>query len=236
MKPALVILLLASGVSTGCAAWAASKPSASAAARENEASLNYIESFYDNLLTTRRPDLAARYGLKPRVSDFEPLSEGDLPAHVRDLRLMLTDVNALPASERVDTLRDRITRELADCGPEGALRRDALVWLDIIEAAVVAPYAVGSASGCDRTHRAEQRLRVMPEALRGASVLLRGSPPPDSAAFETRFARLSQLLRQDLPARTDACKEARRLAEFAEADTLAAASLMEFRRSLVPGP
>jgi len=42
-------------------------------------------------------------------------------------------------------------------------------------------------------------------------------------------------LRRDLPARTNACKEGRRLGEFAEADTLAAASLMEFRRSLVPG-
>ena len=235
MKPTLTILLLALALGTGCAAHQAThSSSAGALARENEASLSYIESFYENLLSTRRPDLAARYGLKPRTSEFEPLTEGDLPAHVRDLRLMLSDVSVLPPSERADTLRARLTRELTDCGPEGALRRDPLLWLDIVEAAVAAPYAVGPASGCDRTHRAEQRLRAIPEALRGAVVLLRDAPPPDSAAFEARLARLEQLLRQDLPSRTDACKEAQRLAEFAEADTLAAASLMEFRRSLAP--
>jgi hypothetical protein len=71
--------------------------------------------------------------------------------------------------------------------------------------------------------------------LRGASVFLKNAPAPDSAAFEQRIARFEFFLRSDLPARTDACKDGRRLADFTEADTLAAASLMEFRRSFVPG-
>jgi len=66
-------------------------------------------------------------------------------------------------------------------------------------------------------------------------VLMRNAPAPDSAMFRQRVSRFEFFLRSDLPARTDACKDGRRLADFTEADTLAAASLLEFRRSLVPG-
>jgi len=53
--------------------------------------------------------------------------------------------------------------------------------------------------------------------------------------FQQRIARFEFFLRSDLPARTDACKDGRRLADFTEADTLAAASVLEFQRSLMPG-
>ena len=213
-----------------------SAPNPSEVTSSHDASvLNHVESFYTLLLATRRPDLAGRYAMPPQTAEFDPLNEGELAGHINDLNLMLTDLDKVGASPRSDTLRARITRELADCAPGGALRRDPLVWIDILEAAVTAPYSGGSKAGCDQTQRAEERLRKFPEALRGAAVLLRDAPLPDSAAFDARVARLEALLRRDLPARTEACKEGHRLAGFAEADTLAAASLQEFRRSLAPG-
>src|SRR5262249_46771031 len=190
-----------------------------------------------------RPDLAARYGIPSGSPRFRPLDEAVIDDHVHELRELIAAADSIermpghgPAvSARIDTLRARVRREIDECVPGGALRRDALLWLDIVEAAVQAPFASGSAAGCDRTHRAAVQLQVVPSALRGAAVLMRGAPAPDPAALEARLARLEAVLRRDLPARTDACKEGRRLGEFVEADTLAAASLAEFRQSLLPG-
>jgi hypothetical protein len=148
---------------------------------------------------------------------------------------MLADVDKAAPGAKADTLRARLSRELLQYGPTGAIRRDPFLWMDILQAAVMAPLAGSQTGGCDETHKIELRLRTFPEALRGASVLLRNAPAPDSATFEQRIARFEFFLRSDLPARTDACRDGRRLADFTEADTLAAASLLEFRRSLVPG-
>ena len=213
-----------------------------ATAKARETALLRLEARYATLLATRRPDLAARYGMPPRLLRFAPLDEAVIDAHARELSELLAEADTLAqpaaaagASARVDTLRVRIRRELAETAPGGALRRDPLLWLDIVEAAALAPFAAGTPAGCDRTRRAALQLRAVPEALRGAAVLMRGAAAPDSATFRARLARLEALLRGDLPARTDACKEGRRLAEFAEADTLATMSLVEFRRSLAPG-
>jgi hypothetical protein len=227
----LLFALLAIG--GACAARNSSTPKGPSKA--SEATLSHVETFYTQLLAVRRPDLAAGYGLPPRNDTFEPLTESDLPTHVQDLNLMLADLDKVTASPRADTLRARLTRELLQYGPEGAIRRDPFLWMDILQAAVMAPLAGSQTGGCDETHKIELRLRTFPEALRGASVLLRNAPAPDSATFEQRIARFEFFLRSDLPARTDACRDGRRLADFTEADTLAAASLLEFRRSLVPG-
>jgi hypothetical protein len=231
-RAGLSLLLSALALLGACAARNASSPKPT---RQSEATLAHVESFYTQLLAIRRPDLAAAYGLPPKNETFEPLSESDLVTHVEDLNLMLADLDKVPPSPRADSLRMRLRRELAQYGPEGAIRRDPIVWMDILQAAVMAPLAGNPVVGCDDTHRIEQRLRTFPEALRGASVLMRNAPPPESAAFAQRIARFEFFLRSDLPARTDACKDGRRLAEFTEADTLAAASLMEFGRSLAPG-
>jgi len=235
--PARSLLIAALVLCGACAAHNASTPTkvSPAAARGNEATIAHVEAFYVRLLAIRRPDLAAAYGMPPHEETFEALSESDLPTHVQDLNLMLSDLDKVPPSPRADTLRARLTRELLQYGPDGPIRRDPFLWMDILQAAVMAPLAGSPMGGCDETHRIEQRLRTFPEALRGASVLMRNAPAPDSATFEQRVARFEFFLRSDLPARTDACKDGRRLAEFTEADTLAAASLLEFRRSLVPG-
>lgn len=236
LPPGLTLLLSALVVCGACAARNASSPKPKAqSAKASEAMLEHVESFYVRLLAIRRPDLAAAYGLPTRDETFEPLSESDLATHVQDLNLMLADLDRVAPSPRADTLRSRLARELLQYGPDGAIRRDPFLWMDILQAAVMAPLAGNQVGGCDETHRIEVRLRTFPEALRGASVLLRNSPAPDSAMFQQRVARFEFFLRSDLPARTDACKDGRRLAEFTEADTLAAASLLEFRRSLVPG-
>jgi hypothetical protein len=234
LPTSLWLILTVFAIGGACAARGASAPKG-AAAKANESTLTHVESFYAQLLSVRRPDLAAGYGLPSRNDTFEPLSESDLPTHIQDLNLMLADLDKVPASPRADTLRARLTRELLQYGPEGAIRRDPFLWMDLLQAAVMAPLAGQQTAGCDEVHKIELRLRTFPEALRGASVLMKNAPAPDSAAFEQRIARLEFFLRSDLPARTDACKDGRRLADFTEADTLAAASLMEFRRSLVPG-
>ncbi len=231
----LIILALALALCGACAAHHASSAKSPPNVKGGDATLQHVESFYARLLAIRRPDLAASYGLPSRDETFEPLSESDLASHIQDLNLMLADVDRGPASPRADTLHARLSRELLQYGPEGPIRRDPLLWMDILQAAVMAPLAGNPVGGCDETQKIELRLRTFPEALRGASVLLRNAPLPDSAAFTQRVARFEFFLRSDLPARTDACKDGRRLAGFTEADTLAAASLLEFRRSLAPG-
>jgi hypothetical protein len=197
--------------------------------------LERLENRYARLLAQRRPDLAERYGATPIDVRFAPLDEVSATTHVGLLEQLLAETEALPAGSRADSLRARLRREIAETAPGGALRRDALLWLDVVDAAARAPFALGPAGGCDRTHRAALQLLVLPEALRSATVLMRGAPPPAAAALEARLTRLERLLRDDLPARTEPCKESRRRAEFVEADSLAAASLAQFRRWLSPG-
>ncbi len=205
------------------------KPSSTALA------LTRLTDRYAQLLWRHRPDLAERYGAAPYSVRFVPLDEVTLAAHVRELRQLSAAADTLPAGTAADSLRARVQRELAECASGGALRRDALLWLDIVAAAARAPFALGAPNGCDRTHRAALQLRVLPEALRSATVLMRGAPAPDPAVFEGRLGQVEQLLRTDLPSRTEACKESRRRAEFVEADSLAAASLAQFRRWLSHG-
>jgi hypothetical protein len=233
---ALIALVLLAGASAPVMAAKPAPAVASAPARTGKAdATGRLESRHAQLLWRHRPDLAERYAAAPWSVRFAGLDEATLADHVRDLRQLLAAADSLPASERTDTLRVRLRRELADCAPDGALRRDALLWLDIVAAAARAPFASGPAGGCDRTRRSALQLRALPEALRSATVLMRGSIAPDPAAFEQRLGAVERLLRDDLPARTDACKESRRRAEFVEADSLAAASLADFRSWLVSG-
>lgn len=197
--------------------------------------LEQLERRYALLLALHRPDLAERYGATPASVRFVPLDEAILDDHVRALRQLLGTADSLASSVRTDSLRARLRRELAECAPEGALHRDALVWLDIVEAAARAPFLLGAPNGCDRTRRAALQLRTLPEALRDAIVLMRGAPAPDPALLEARLAWVERSWRVDLPSRTEPCKEGRRRAEFVEADSLAAAALAQFRRWLSPG-
>jgi len=210
---------------------------AAAASQESSGELARLEARHELLLARHRPDLVESWGLPAHAGEgFVALSESSIDAHARTLRALLDRVSALPASARSDSLRSRIAQELAETTPGGKLRRDALLWLDIVAAAVRAPLSLGSPGGCARTNRLARRLRTVPEALRGAAILLRGAPPPDGRGFEERVSRVEWLLRRDLPARTEACKEPRRLAEFVRADTLAGAALAAFRRRVTAVP
>ncbi|MEQ1834550.1 MAG: hypothetical protein ABL977_16005 [Candidatus Eisenbacteria bacterium] len=191
-----------------------------------------LESRYAPLVWRHRPDLAEQWGMAPYSVRFQGLDEATLDAHHRELRHLLAAADTLPAGARADSLRAHLHRDLADAAPGGALRRDALVWLDIVAAAARAPFALGSSRGCDRTRRATLQLNAIPEALRAAIVLLRGSSHPEPARLEARLGGVERLLRDELPKRTEPCKESRRVAEFVEADSLAAASLAQFRDRL----
>jgi len=212
-------------------------PTTADAARSAPDPLEALLERYSEQLVRHRPDLASRYGaVVVREEAFAPLDEVSVRTHAATLRAMLEQARALPASTRVDTLRARLEAELAQTEPGGALHRDALLWLDVVEAAVRVPLAAGAPSGCRETQRLTRRLRQVPGTLRGAAVLLRGAPSPEPERLERRLGDLERFLRHDLAGRTAACKEGRRLAEFVEADTLAAASLAEFRLRLRAGP
>jgi hypothetical protein len=226
----LIVLALALHVPAHAASSAAPPHPAPA-----EQALSRLESRYAQLLARHRPDLAERYGTTPYSVLFVPIDEVTADSHARELRQLLAETDSLHAGPRADTLRARLESELAETGPGGALRRDPLLWLDVIDAAARAPFALGSRNGCDRTRRATLQLRTLPEALRGAIVLMRTASPPDAAALEARLNRVERLLRTDLPARTEPCKESRRRAEFVEADSLAAASLAQYRHWLTSG-
>jgi len=227
---ALLVLVLALPVAAR-AANSTAPPHPTAA----EQALSRLETRYGQLLARHRPDLAERYGATPFSVLFVPIDEASAGPHVRELQQLLAEADTLRAGSRADTLRARLGREIAETGPGGALRRDPLLWLDVIDAAARAPFALGSRNGCDRTHRAALQLRTLPEALRGAIVLMRTAPPPDAAALEARLTGVERLLRTDLPARTEPCKESRHRAEFVEADSLAAASLVQYRHWLTAG-
>jgi hypothetical protein len=196
-----------------------------------------VSSEHVQLLRRHRPDLAERWTTpSPEEVAFVPLDINNVAGHEQSLRALLDRARALPASADADSLRARLTFELGQTVPGGALRTDPLLWLAIVEAAARAPFAYDSTAGCREVERAMRQFELIPEALRGAAVLMRGAPPPDPIAFEAGLTRVEWVFRHDLPRRTKACKEGRLLAEFVEADTLAAASLAGFRRLLVSGP
>jgi hypothetical protein len=228
---ARLLVLALTGTVSACAARGAGSSSPKAV----DPLLSQLETHYAQRLAQHRPDLAERYGTPPYNTPFVPINESNADAHLNELRRMLADAETLPAGARADTMRARLAREIADTGPGGALREDPLLWLDVIAAAARAPFALGSANGCDRTHHATLQLRTLPEALRGAIVLMRTAQPPDPAELESRLSRVETLLRTDLPARTEPCKESRYRAEFVEADSLAAASLAQYRHWLTAG-
>lgn len=196
-----------------------------------------LRTEYSHLLRVHRPDLAERW-LAPTPDEvaFVPVDAISVSDHEQTLRGLLERSHGLPASSDADSLRARIAQELEQTAPGGALRTDPLVWLDIVQAAARAPFAYDSTPGCREVDRSVRQLERIPEALRGAAVMLRGTPMQDPAAFEAGLTRAEWVFRRDLPSRTKACKEGRLLAEFVQADSLAAASLAGFRRLLVPGP
>ena len=202
-----------------------------------EGALAKLEQTYAQLLARYRPDLAADWGVDtPAGEPFLGLNESNVDAHLRQLHRLHGQAKALPASARAESLAVRLEREIAQTEPGGTLRRDHLLWLDIVSAAARAPLISGRVSGCTRTWRITLQLRAVPEALRGAAVLLREAPAPDDRAFEARVSRVEWLFRQDLPARTEVCREPRRLVEFTQADTLAARALAVFRRRVTTAP
>ena len=199
-----------------------------------DASLEGLERRYAALLLAHRPDLAVRYGARAdnehEERPFIALDESSIAGYVASLRAIRADAAALAASTRADSLGVRLDREIADCAPGGGLRSDPALWLDIVEAAVRGSIADSTTGACERARRATQALRRIPEALRGATVLMRGAPEPDATALESRLTEVERFFRADVPVRTEACKESRRRAELVEADSLAAASLAQFRR------
>jgi len=194
-----------------------------------ELTLERLENRYALLLARHRPDLAERYGATPVSVTFEPIDEATAEAHVDELRQLLTEADTLSGGRaRIHCATGSGAKSQRPA--RWALHRDALLWLDVVDAAARAPFALGSANGCDRTRRGAMQLRILPEALRGARCSC-GRPTPDPAAFEARLAGLEQLsARPAGPDRT--LQGSRRRAEFVEADSLAAASLAQFRRWL----
>ena len=226
-RVALLVLALVAALPAASAAKKKPKPSADPAAS--------LAAEHAQLLRRHRPDLAARW-TRPAPDEvvFEPLDGGTAAAHERTLRAMMDRARGLPAAPAADTLRARIALELEQTAPGGALHRDALLWLGIVESAARAPFLYDSTAGCREVDRAVRQLERIPEALRGAAVMMRGSPPPDSVAFEEGLTRAEQVFRSELPRRARGCRDGRLQGVFVEADSIAAASLAGFRRLVRP--
>jgi hypothetical protein len=224
----LVVLLLAAGPGVSTAKKKPKPPPDPALALAAE---------HAQLIRRHRPDLAERWAAPiPDEVLFEPLDVTNAATHERALRSLASRAGGLPATPAADSLRNRLELELAQTAPGGALHTDALLWLGIVEAAARLPFAYDSTAGCREVDRSVRQLERIPEALRGAAVMMRGAPPPEPEPFEAGLTRTERVFRHELPRRTKACKEGRLLAEFVEADSLAAASLAGFRRLLLPGP
>lgn len=223
----LSVLLLA----TGSCATAQKKP------EKSTEPASVLSDEYADLLRVHRPDLAERWSRPiPEEVLFVPLSAETIPAHERALRALLDRAVSLPASPVADSLRARLAYEIAQTATGGALRTDPLLWLEIVASAARAPFAWDTTAGCREVGRAVPQLERIPEALRGAAVMMRGLPAPDASAFEMAVARAEEVFRRELPRRARGCREGRLVGQFVEADSTAAASLASFRRLLYPAP
>ena len=216
---------------TGACATAQKKPT-----KSSEPAM-VLSDEYANLLRAHRPDLAERWSRPiPEEVLFVPLNAETIPAHERALGALLDKAGALPSSPVADSLRARLAYEMTQTAAGGALRSDPLLWLEIVASAARAPFAWDTTAGCREVDRAITQLERIPEALRGAAVMMRGLPAPDAAAFEMAVAQAEDVFRRELPRKARGCREGRLVGQFVEADSVAAASLASFRRLLYPAP
>lgn len=197
--------------------------------------LRNAEDDYRAHLLRARPDLGSRIGLRAADGRLAPVTEATLRSDAAWLerfarRLAALDRRALTPLEgvRLDTLRARVERE-REPHANGAWRRDPELYLRLGPGSVLDAAAAPNTSPCSRTKNVVKRLRVVPEVLRAARVILRDGPASDSAAVPWRAAMDSL---RALPARLSACREPSREADLVEADSLALAAIDRFVRFL----
>lgn len=219
---ALVVSLLMLGAATASAG-AAAPPSVTA-----------LERDYARHTLASRPDRASREGVKGAARRLVPVTESSLARDLewlKHFRARCDSVgrsNLLPTSRaRLDTLFERTARQFDESRPDGPLRRDPMAYRALTDQAVLQVITEPNVGECERVRRATQRLRMLPEVLRAAAINLRGAPR-DDARVQQGVEEAVRTLRVEVTAAAAACRDARRTADFVEADSAAIRAFKTF--------
>ena len=148
-------------------------------------------------------------------------------------RLLAVSRTGLPAADvaRLDSLHARTEREWLQASPESPLRTDPLAYRMLTDRAVLEVGTTRRVGACERTRRATQRLRAVPEILRAAAINLR-AVSVDGPRLAAGVAEAIQALRTELVSATAECHEPRRRADLVEADSLAIRAFQSFGERL----
>ncbi|MEO5988885.1 MAG: DUF885 family protein [Candidatus Eisenbacteria bacterium] len=205
-------------------------------------SIAALDRAYAEHLLVSRPDRGSREGVKGAADRLTPVTETSLERDRAWLgafraRLDLVDRNRLSnvTKARLDTLRARTTQQWEESRPDGPFRRDALAYRALTDQAVLEVITARRVGDCERVRRATARLRMLPEVLRAAAINLRGAPY-DDARVRRGVEDAVRTLRVEVTAAAAACRDARRIADFVEADSTAIRAFRIFPGRLHDGP
>ncbi len=190
-------------------------------------SIAALQRAYAEHLLVSRPDRGSREGVKGAAARLVPVTEASLEQDLVWLEAFRAkcervDRSKLPSAARasLDTLRARATRQWDESRPDGPLRRDPLAYRALTDRAVLESITAAHVGACERVRRATQRLRMLPEMLRAAAINLRDAPR-DDARVRRGVEEAVRTLRMEVTAAAAACRDARRTADFVEADSAA---------------
>ncbi len=123
--------------------------------------------------------------------------------------------------------RERVVAEVVR-----PFQRDPGLYLTLLTGAVGSALDRSRGSACERLRQAARRLAQTPELLRAARLQLTDAPAPLIELAIDRCDATLRLLREDLPALTGGCRNARLQADLAQADTTAVRAIIVFRSYL----
>ena len=157
-------------------------------ATQPAARLGSLEREHAQHVLETRPDMAWRYGMREAADRLTPVTQGSMDREALWLRAFRTRLFAvsrtgLAAADRarLDSLHARTEREWLQASPESPLRTDPLAYRMLTDRAVLEVGTTRRVGACERTRRATQRLRAVPEILRAAAINLRAVSVDESS-------------------------------------------------------
>lgn len=198
-----------------------------APAAEPAARVRALVDRYREHLLAHRPDLAMRWAVEGARPRLEPLSEVTLVRDAAFTAELAHEIDAVPAA-RLDPENASLHRMLAGRVAEeraqvGELRRDPLAWVRLVRTAIESATAAPKRTPCDRAQAMATLLGSAPELWRGAAIVLR--EPSTEPALADSLAATRQWMREALPPLALDCRDAVRLGNFVQADSLAVRAL-----------
>ncbi len=184
-------------------------------------------------LEQRRPERASPLGSARAAARVAVLDDATLAADAAWIASFRARLAAAAAANRAEdddrrALLAWCAAESAAVAPGGRWWRDPGAVIEALDDAVSEAGTLARPGACERAGRTIARLRAVPDALRGAQVVLR---VPERGATERAIARLDTTIarwRTALPTRFAACRESYRQASLIEADTLAVRAATDY--------